>query len=100
MIFSIYTQYPRIESPLSQLLPSGAGIDLYPVLLLFFGVSIAIAFIALCDVISDKSNNDFYSLLGLIGFILIITITIDVVFGIKLLELWSELWRQFSLRFL
>jgi hypothetical protein len=81
------------------MLPSGAGIDLHPVLLLFFAVSIATVFLALCIRISDRFDNEwryFYNLLGLIGFAVIIAITLDVVFGIKL----SELWRQISLRFL
>ncbi len=73
--------------------------DLYPVFLLFVGVSIAVAFIALCDKISrsfDYKWSGFYNLLGLIGFVVIIAKTLDVVLGIKL----SELWRQFSLHFL
>jgi hypothetical protein len=74
--------------------------NLYTVLLLFFGVSIAIAFAALCDKLSDRFDDDSYTLFGLIGFIVIIVITLDAVFGIKLLALCSELWRQFLLRFL
>jgi hypothetical protein len=74
--------------------------NLHTVLLLFFGVSIAIAFVALCDMLSDRFDNDFYNLFGLTGFIVIIVITLDAVFGIKLSELCLELWRRLSLRFL
>jgi hypothetical protein len=74
--------------------------NLHTVLLLFFGVSIAIAFVALCDMLPDRSGNDLYNLFGLTGFIVIIVTTLDAVFGIKLSGLCSELWRQFSLRFL
>ena len=70
--------------------------DLYPVLLLFLGVSIAVAFIALCDKISKRFDykwNSFYNFLGLIGFAVIIAITFEVSFGVKL----SYIWREISL---